>query len=341
MGIPSFSYRLILVIYKYNKPFPNYHQFTGFVFRYLTHIFGAHLADLLPLKQTTHLRHVLDFNLAMILMSTSGSLGRYISMPPPVIIWWRCLLAALFLYLFCRWKKIDLSVNIAHDGFSIILAAALLGGHWITYFYALHLSNVAIGMLSLFTYPVFTALLEPVLLKSKFNFRHIGLGMLALLGIYLLAPDFDMENNHFQGILFGLVSSLLYALRNILLKKKVARYQGSTLMFYQLLIAMVLFVPVLFIYDSSGITSQWPAVVALALVTTAIGHTMFVMGLKHFSVSTASIISSSQPIYGIIIGMVFLHEIPQWNTVLGGALILTTVVIESVRSYSASDRSSA
>ncbi|WP_238354557.1 DMT family transporter [Fulvivirga marina] len=290
------------------------------------------------MKQTTHFRHVIDLNLAMILMSTSGSLGRYIALPPPVTIWWRCLLAAIFLYIFCRWKKINLSINLAHDGFSIITAAALLGGHWVTYFYALHLSNVAIGMLSLFTYPVFTAFLEPILLKSKFNFWHIGLGALALVGIYLLAPDFDMENSYVQGILFGLVSSLLYALRNILLKKKVARYQGSTLMFYQLLIAMVLFVPVLFLYDSSGITEQWPAVITLALVTTAIGHTMFIMGLKHFSVSTASIISSSQPIYGIIIGMIFLHEIPQWNTIIGGALILTTVVIESIRSYSSSAR---
>lgn len=274
----------------------------------------------------------------MILMSTSGALGRFIAMPPPVTIWWRCFMAAIFLFAFCRWRKIDLTINIAHDGFSIIMAAVLLGGHWITYFYALHLSNVAIGMLSLFTYPVFTALLEPILLKSKFNLSHIGLGALALIGIYLLAPDINLQNDSFKGILFGLLSSLLYALRNILLKKKVTRYQGSTLMFYQLVIAMVLYFPVLFVFDTSGIAEQWPAVITLALITTAIGHTMFVMGLKHFSVSTASIISSSQPIYGIIIGMIFLHEIPQWNTVLGGALILTTVIVESIRSYSSSKK---
>jgi len=44
-----------------------------------------------------------------------------------------------------------------------------MGGHWITYFYALKLSNVAIGMLSLFAYPIFTALLEPFFIKVKFD----------------------------------------------------------------------------------------------------------------------------------------------------------------------------
>lgn len=297
-------------------------------------LLGGNILRHTPLKEN-HFKHILDLNLAMLLMSTSGALGRYINMAPPVTIWWRCVLAAIFLWLFCRWRGVNLKVNLSIDGKAFIIASILLGGHWITYFYALHLSNVAIGMLSLFTYPVFTALLEPVLLKTRFHLVHLGLGIIVLIGIYLLAPDFDLENSYTQGIAFGLLSSLLYAFRNILLKKKVSRYNGSALMFYQLAIVTLLLWPVLFVFDSSEIVSQWPAVVTLALITTAIGHTLFVIGLKHFSVTTASIISSSQPIYGIAIGIIFLNEIPQWRTVLGGALILATVIIESTRSYRA------
>ena len=44
-----------------------------------------------------------------------------------------------------------------------------MGGHWITYFYALKFSNVAIGMLSLYTFPVMTALLEPFFIKVKLD----------------------------------------------------------------------------------------------------------------------------------------------------------------------------
>jgi len=57
-----------------------------------------------------------------------------------------------------------------------------------------------------------------------------------------------------------------------------------------------------------------------------------VNSLKHFSVTTASIIGSIQPIFGIIIAYFFVNEIPSINTFIGGSLILLTVVIESVRS---------
>jgi drug/metabolite transporter (DMT)-like permease len=57
-----------------------------------------------------------------------------------------------------------------------------------------------------------------------------------------------------------------------------------------------------------------------------------VNSLQHFSVSTASIISSIQPIFGIIIAYIFVNEIPSFNTYIGGSLILLTVVIESIRS---------
>ena len=70
----------------------------------------------------------------------------------------------------------------------------------------------------------------------------------------------------------------------------------------------------------------------LALLTTAIGHSLMVHSLQFFSVSTASIISSVQPIFGSILAFFFLKEVPTWNTFLGGSLILATVIIESIRS---------
>ena len=59
---------------------------------------------------------------------------------------------------------------------------------------------------------------------------------------------------------------------------------------------------------------------------------MMIHSLKHFSVATASIISSVQPIFGIIIAYIFVNEIPSVNTIIGGSLILLTVIVESVRS---------
>ncbi len=282
--------------------------------------------------KSQHLKHVIELNIAVLLVSTSGILGRYISMPPPVTIWLRCLLAVVILGAYIRYKKIDLKIKRKKDWVTIILSGLFFGAHWITYFYALKLSNVAIGMLSLFTYPVITALLEPLFFKTKLNVKHVLLGIIVLIGVYFLSPEFNLENNHTKGVLFGLISAVFYAIRNILMKKKAADYHGSMLMFYQMVIITLVLWPVLFIFEVKPSTNDWQALLVLALVTTSIGHTLFVMSFKNFSISTASIMSSVQPIYGIIFGFLLLNEIPSGNTLIGGFLILTTVVIESINS---------
>lgn len=281
-----------------------------------------------------HFKYLLLLTLATIFISTSGALGKFIDMPSEVLVWWRSSLAFVFLFIYCKVKKISLKLHSKNDIPSFILSALFLGAHWITYFYALKFSNVALGMLSLFTFPIITTILEPFFTKEKFDSVHIVLGILVLLGIYILAPSFDLENSQVKGILLGLLSALCYALRTLILKQHVSNYNGSMLMLYQLLILTAVLAPVLYFMDTSGLVTQFPYVIILALLTTAIGHTLFIHSLKYFKVSTASIIASIQPIFGIIIAFFFLGEAPTLNTFFGGALILSTVVIESVRSRS-------
>lgn len=279
-----------------------------------------------------HLKHIIELNIAMMFISTSGVLGRYISMTPPVTIWWRSALAAVFLGLFIWYKKIDIKVHSKRDLKTILISGFFMGAHWVTYFYALKLSNVAIGMLAIFTYPIITVFLEPLFFKTKLNISHVFLGVLVLIGIYFLTPEFSFENSYTQGVLFGIISAVFYSIRNILMKKKTANYHSSMLMLYQMVVITALLWPVLFIFEDTPTTNDWYALIALAFFTTAVGHTLFVLSMKHFSIGTASIISSVQPIYGIIFGMIFLGEIPASKTIIGGILILSTVVIESYQS---------
>lgn len=284
------------------------------------------------MSDNKHLQHLSGLILATLFISTSGVLGKYIAMPSEVIVWFRSSFAMVFLYFFCKYKKISLKVIHQKTHVPLIISSLFMAGHWITYFYALKLSNVALGMLSLFTFPVITALLEPIFMKTKLNPIHILLGVIVLIGIYVLAPEFNLESSDVKGILFGLLSALCYSIRVLILKQHVHNYHGSMLMFYQTLVITIALVPVLFFMDLSGFQSQFPYLLLLALLTTAIGHSLMVHSLKFFSASAATIISSIQPIFGIILAFFFLNEIPHVNTYIGGALILSTVVIESIRS---------
>ena len=282
--------------------------------------------------ETNYLKNLSGLILATLFISTSGVLGKYIAMPSEVIIWFRSAFAMIFLYGFCKSRKINLRVIDLKTHVPFIISSLFTAGHWVTYFYALKLSNVAIGMLSLFTFPVITALLEPIFIKSKLNTVHIVLGLMALIGLYILAPEFTMESSDVRGILFGLFSALCYSIRILILKQHVTLYNGSMIMFYQTFVITVILFPVLFFMDTSGFQSQFPYLLLLALLTTAIGHSLMVHSLKFFSASTATIISSIQPVFGIIISFIVVDEVPSRNTIWGGLLIISTVFIETIRS---------
>lgn len=119
------------------------------------------------------------------------------------------------------------------------------------------------------------------------------------MGIYILAPEFNFESTQVKGIMLGVLSALFYAIRNLMLKNPASRYNGTSLMMYQTLFLTIILLPFLFIRDTSNITTQYPYIILLALVTTAIGHSLFINSLKYFSVSTASIVGSTQPLLGL------------------------------------------
>ncbi|MEQ8582148.1 MAG: DMT family transporter [Marinoscillum sp.] len=280
------------------------------------------------------LAHFLQLGLAIFIMSSSGTLGRYIELPPPVTIWMRCIIGAVALFIVLKAGKFDLRIGNRKNFWLLFGSALLLAAHWISYFYSLKLSTVAVGMLSLFTYPVITAFLEPLILKTRFQKSSLAFGMLAFVGVALLAPELSFENDYTLGIAIGIFSALTYSIRNILMKKRVAEQSGITLMFYQLLFITLLIWPGLFLFEfePAQVSINWEALLILGLFTTAAGHTLLVLSFKHFTVSTVSVISALTPLLGTFLGYLVLHEIPAGRTYIGGSLIFLTVVAESLKS---------
>ena len=61
-----------------------------------------------------------------------------------------------------------------------------------------------------FTYPIITVLIEPLFISVKLKARHIIFGILILIGVFFLVPNFDFNNKATQGLLMGLFSALAY-----------------------------------------------------------------------------------------------------------------------------------
>lgn len=284
----------------------------------------------------SHFLHFTELAFAILVMSSSGVLGKYIELPVPMIIWMRCVLGAGAVYLFLRFRGDETFVGRGKDFKLLLVSSIFLGLHWLTYFWSLKFSNVAIGMLSLFTYPVITAIIEPLFFKAKFLWPDMVVAALAFVGVFFLVPDFNLNNGVTLGVALGILSATLYSFRNILLKKTISNHSGNVLMFNQLVIIAIGLLPFMFFYSPGeqikGITSGWHAILLLSFYTTALGHTLLVRSFRHFSVTTVSIFTCITPLLGVFQAYLFINEKPTEQVMIGGSIILFSVVIESIRS---------
>ncbi|MGY5352352.1 DMT family transporter [Wenyingzhuangia sp. IMCC45533] len=282
-------------------------------------------------------KNILELNLALLIIATAAPLGNYISLPPEIGIWSRCLFAFITIGIFSAIKGVGFTYNYKKDTLSFVFCAFMQTIHWVTYFYALQMAGAGLGVISLFTFPIFTTLLEPIILRTKFNPKHLFLALLVILGLYILTPEFNTGNQVTTGILFGIFSAFCFAIRNILMKKHVGNYPAGLLMFYQNGWVVVFLTPMLFLlnFEMANYKTQLPYLVFLGVITTAIGHTYLVKTFKYFSATTASLLSCIQPLYVVILAYFFLNEKPTLSTIIGGSIIVSAVVLESFISNTA------
>ena len=276
-----------------------------------------------------HLYQLIFLNIGMLFISSSGVLGRYITLPPPLSIWLRSLIAIVLLTVYAYIKKFSFKIDWKSDFKSIFWSGFFLTLHWVSYFFSLQWSNVAIGMLSLFTYPIITVFLEPLFMPVTIQKRHFFLGLLIILGVFFLVPVFNFKNSLTQGLLMGLFSAFCYSIRNLISKKYNTIDNATIKMIFQLLIVIIILFPLMPNYSIMDAKLEWPFLLVLGIITTAIGHTLFLNSFSYFNISTASIMSSIQPIFGVFLGALFLFEVPSIKNIFGGFLILITVIIES------------
>ena len=64
----------------------------------------------------------------------------------------------------------------------------------------------------------------------------------------------------------------------------------------------------------------------LGVVFTALAHALFIRGMMAVKAQLASIIASLEPVYGILIALVVLSEVPSAREILGGVVIISAIV---------------
>ncbi|MDY0235380.1 MAG: EamA family transporter [Gudongella sp.] len=278
----------------------------------------------------TNKKSYLEVHMAVFLFGLTGLFGKFIELSPFIIVLGRVFVAALFILLWLRLSKEPLRLNHNSDYKKLVFMGAILAIHWTTFFAAIQLSNVAIGILTFSTFPVFVSLFRPLIDNDKISKKEVVFGFITIIGILFIIPLKDVFSDTMAGSITGIFSGAVYAIFTIFNEKLVKTYSGKKVAFYEQAAATVFLLPSFFIIQPVVTTKDIILIILLGTLFTGVAHTMFINGLKQVSAYMASIITMLEPLYSIVLAYLLLGEKLNVNTLIGGIIILSTVVFISL-----------
>lgn len=245
----------------------------------------------------------------------------------------RTTFGCLALLLFATWTRQRLRLQRSKDLAVLALSGAILAIHWFTFFHAIQVSTVAIGLLAFSTFPLFTTFLEPLMFGERLHGRDVITALVVTAGLALVTPSFDFSNHLTQGLLWGVLSALTYAVLALLSRTYATRYPSAAISFYQQGFAALCTLPFALQGWSTISANDWLLLIVLGVVFTALGQGLVVASLRHLRAQTTSVVFGLEPVYGILLAWVLIGEHPTMRTLFGGALICGAALWASLRKY--------
>jgi drug/metabolite transporter (DMT)-like permease len=262
---------------------------------------------------------------AVMLFGGASLFAKLVPLAPALLVWGRAAWAALFLLLWMLLRRDKWQGTLRDNLFVSLLLGAILAGHWVAFFKSIQLANVAVGVLTFSTFPVFTILLAPLFRQGAIKLGILFWALLSLLGVAVMLPFDDLQGNYMLGILWGLASALTFALLTLLNKRVAHKYSAFELAFWQNAGAALVLLPAVFICNWEATSLQYAFWILLGIVFTGLSHSLFVGSLKTIPAQQVSLTAALEPVYAIVWALLFLGEWPLWQELLGGAIILLAV----------------
>ncbi|WP_100658067.1 DMT family transporter [Alteromonas flava] len=278
-------------------------------------------------------RSLISLHITVILLSAASLFSVLIPLNAIDITFGRSLFACLALLAFMLATRSTFRLATPRCYFVAAGLGVLMAAHWSSYFAAMQYAGVSVGMIALFTFPVITVLIEPLFERFRLAWQDIVSALVVIIGIYLIVPTPNIADDTTLGVAIGISSAVLYALRNLLHRKYFAHYGGARTMFYQILVVCVclaLFVSPDFLRASADV---WWQLVILGSVLTALPHALVASSLQYLRAKTFSLIACMQPFYGVILAILVLNENPSLSTLIGGILVVSASVYETMNAH--------
>lgn len=278
----------------------------------------------------SHHEGLLSVHAAVLIFGLTALFSKLISLTAIEITLLRSVFAVVAIGVYIKYLNESLKLNNKRDYLIAMLLGFFLAMHWVTYFHAMQVSSIAIGIISLYTYPVITVFLEPFFHGERPQIKDIISALVILFGIYLLVPEFSIDNQTATGVFWGVLSAFLFAMRNMIHGRYFKTYPARHALFYQTLAVIILLTPFSAQVIPDVSQTQWLQLALLGILFTALPHTLFANSLLHLKAKTVSLVGCMQVVYGTFFAALFLAEIPEWRTMVGGLIVITAAAYETL-----------
>lgn len=279
---------------------------------------------------------LLQLHFSVFLAGFTGVLGKLILLNEGVLVWYRIMLTVVTLFIWLSWKKKIAPISPVNV-WKFFGIGMLIAVHWVCFYASIKIANVSIGLVCFASVGLFTALLEPLLTDKKFSPAECLLGLISLLGIYLI---FHFDTRYRVGIIAGIAGAILAALFSVLNKKNVSVAPPQTMMLYELsggLLLLSIGMPFyLHFFAGAAIlpsASDWLWLLMLSWLCTVLAMDLMLRSLKKVSAFTQNLTLNLEPVYGIILAFVIFHENENLGKSFytGFALIVLSVILQMLR----------
>lgn len=278
-----------------------------------------------------------QLHFSVFIFGFTAILGKLITLEQTALVWHRLWIAVVGL-LFLP-KVINGLKAIPKKAIWIFAGiGTLVAIHWLTFYGSIKLGNSASVTLACFsTVTIFTSILEPLIVKRPFEKLEFVLGLLAIIGISLLA---GVGSAFYPAIIVGLISAFFASLFSVLNKKHIAHDHNiksvtiielfSGFIFVSLLVPIYAYFNNEIVWIPKGYDIAW--LLLLGWVCTTLAFALSLNVLKYISAYIANLTINLEPIYGIILSVIIFKEnemLNEWFYV-GTGIVLSTVFIHPI-----------
>lgn len=279
-------------------------------------------------------KNLLILHFTVFIWGFTGILGALISIDAVQMVWYRVLIATITLFIYFKVSKTSLKVT-KKQFLQFFFTGSIVALHWILFFHAIKVSTISVTLVCLSSFTLFTAILEPLIKKQRIQITDIIIGMVIILGIYLI---FKFESKYTSGIIFGLSAALASSLFGTINSVLVQKSDALVISFYEIMGAF-LWISLYRLFDQSIFTehfnlstTDWLYLSLLGTICTALAYVAGVSVMRTISAFRVALITNLEPVYGILLAFIFFgtKEKMSIGFYLGAVIILAAVFLYPV-----------